>query len=153
MMKRVIGLNYFNLFFVEYKKARKELLNDTQGSLVWSNLLKFANTKRKTYSRNTKNNEPVVQISKEIFKKELKILKPDYIIFAVSYTYDKVIKEFFEDEITDSNVIEPKSLWKFKIGNTICYRTWHPSTIKYTAQKDKLEYYKDIITDIKLSNA
>ncbi len=141
--------NWNNSLFVEYKKIRKELLDDMRGSLVWSNLLKFDNAKSTSYSRNTKEDETVVQISKQIFKGELEILKPDYMIFATSYTYDKIIKEFFKDEITQSDVIEPKSLWKFNIGDTICYRTWHPSTIKYTAKKKKLEYYIDIINDIK----
>lgn len=139
-----------NPLFVEYKKIRKELLNNIQGSLVLSNLLKFDNAKSTSYSRNTNADESVVQISKQIFIKEFDILKPDYIIFATSYTYDEIIKEFFKDQITDSQIIESKSLWKFKIGNTICYRTWHPSTIRYKANKDKLEYYMDIINDIKL---
>jgi len=141
--------NWNNPLFVEYKKVRKELLNNIKGSLVWSNLLKFDNAKSTSYSRNTKEDETVVQISKKIFKRELEIIKPDFIIFATSYTYDKIIKEFFEDEITKSEVIESKSLWKFKIGDITCYRTWHPSTIKYKATKNKLEYYTDIINDIK----
>ena len=118
--------------------------------MLWSNLLKFDNAQSDTYSRNTKESKEVVAISKTIFKKELEILKPDYIIFATSYTYDKIIKAFFKDEIKESEIIEPKSLWKFKIGNTICYRTWHPSTICYKAAKNKLEYYQDIIKDIKM---
>jgi hypothetical protein len=138
-----------NQFFIEYKKIRKELLDDLPGSLVWSNLLKFDNAKKTSYSRNTKDDKKVVKISKQIFKRELEILKPDYIIFATSYTYDKIIKEFFKNEIIESNVIEPKSLWKFKIGDITCYRTWHPATIKYKAVKNKLEYYIDIIDDIK----
>lgn len=99
----------------------------------------------KGYSKNAKRNKDIVEISKNIFKKEIEILKPDFIIFATSYTYDSIIKEFFGDEITNSNVIETHSLWKFNIGNIICYRTWHPSTIKYKAKKSKFEYYQDII--------
>ncbi len=143
--------NWNNALFVEYKKVRKNLLNDTKGSIVWSNLLKFDDEKGSSYSRNTKNNKAVVDISKKIFLEELRILKPDYVIFAVSYTYDKIIKYFFEN-IETINIFEPKSLWKFKIDNTICYRTWHPSTIRYNAKKNKLKYYKDIIEDIKIQN-
>jgi hypothetical protein len=143
--------NWNNSFFVEYKKIRKHLFNDEKGSIIWSNLLKFDNQKSKSYSRNTINNKSVVDISKEIFLKELEILKPDYIIFPVSYTYDKIIKYFFKN-IKTIKIFESKSLWKFKIGNIICYRTWHPSTIRYNANKNKLEYYKDIIEDIKIEN-
>jgi hypothetical protein len=144
--------NWSNPLFLEYKKIRKALLDDKQGSLVWSNLLKMDNAKSTSYSRNTNDDKNVVALSKKIFKQELELLKPDFIIFAVSYTYDSVIKEFFSDEIHDSNVIEPKSLWKFKVGDTICYRTWHPSTIKYKAKKNKFEYYIDIINDIRSNN-
>ncbi len=137
--------NWNNQFFTEYKKMRKKLLNSTEGALVWSNLLKFDNAKSSTYSRNTKNDKTVIEISKQIFLKELEILQPDYIVFATSYTYDTIIKDYFDDEIKDSLVIEPHSLWKFKYKNIICYRTWHPATIKYKALKNKLDYYEDII--------
>jgi len=137
-----------NPFFTQFKKIRKELLGDKKGSLVWNNLLKMDSGEVGTYSKNTKNDPRVVSISKNIFVKEFNLLKPDIAIFATSHTYDKVIKDFFPDYET-LEIIEPKSLWKFKIGNTICYRTWHPSTIKYNAKKDKLLYYDDIILDIK----
>lgn len=140
-----------NPFFTEYKKIRKELLGDKKGSLIWSNLLKMDFDSGKGYSKNSKNVKDIVSISKNIFRKELEILKPDIVVFATSYTYDKVIKDFFPDEIETIEIIESKSLWKFKIGNTICYRTWHPSTIKYKAKKNKLEYYKDIIDNIQNS--
>jgi len=42
-------------------------------------------------------------------------------------------------------VIEKRSLWKFNVGTTTCFRTWHPSTIRYKAKKSKYEYYEDII--------
>lgn len=139
--------NWNNPLFVEFKKVRKALLEDKKGSLVWINLLKMDSDTKKDYSKNSINNSNIVQVSKKIFLKEFEILQPDIMIFATSYTYDKVIKEFFGNRITESEVIEPKSLWKFKIDNTICYRTWHPSTIKYQAKKTKFEYYEDIIND------
>lgn len=142
--------DYHTPFFTEYKKISNELLNGEKGALIWSNLLKMDLDIGKGYSRNAKGNKAIVSISKNIFLKELEILKPDYIIFATSYTYDKIIKEYFEDQITHSEVIEPKSLWKFQIGNIQCFRTWHPSTIKYRALKNKLEYYKEIINYIKM---
>ena len=60
-----------NGFFVEYKNIRRELLGNVTGSLLWSNLLKFDNAKSKSYSRNTINDPKVVNISKEIFRKEI----------------------------------------------------------------------------------
>jgi len=142
--------NWGNPFFTEYKKIRKALLDNKKGALVWSNLLKMDFDSGKGYSKNSKDIEAIVSISKHIFKKELEILKPDVIIFATSYTYDKIIKNYYNNQDLETiEIIEPKSLWKFKIGKTICYRTWHPSTITYKAEKNKLEYYKDVILDIK----
>jgi len=136
---------YSTPFFTEYKKVSEALCSGMPGALVWSNLLKMDLESGKRYSRNSKSNEHIVSLSKEIFFEELEILKPDYIIFATSYTYDDIIKEFLDDFITESEVIEKHSLWKFKVGNTICFRTWHPSTIRYKAKKSKYEYYQDII--------
>jgi len=142
--------SYGNPFLTEYKKLSDSIDGKT-GEIVWANLLKMDLDRGKGYSKNSKGNKSIVEISKRIFRRELEILEPDYIVFATSYTYDSVIKDFFGDKITNSEVIETKSLWKFNIGNTICYRTWHPSVIKYKAKKNKLEYYKDIISDIKLT--
>jgi len=144
--------SYANPFFREYKKISNSICKGKTGEIVWANLLKMDLDRGKGYSKNSKENKSIVEISKRIFRKELEILKPDYIVFATSYTYDSVIKDFFADKINKSNIIEPKSLWKFNIDNTICYRTWHPSTIKYKATKNKLEYYKDIITYIQNSS-
>ncbi|EIF51368.1 hypothetical protein [Sulfurovum sp. AR] len=136
---------YSTPFFTEYKKVSKALCNGMPGALVWSNLLKMDLERGKKYSRNSKSNTQIVSISKKIFLEELEILKPDYIIFATSYTYDDIIKEFLGELISESEVIEKRSLWKFKVGDTTCFRTWHPSTIRYKAKKSKFEYYQDII--------
>lgn len=144
--KKYKAEKYNTPFFTEYKKVNHAICDAKPGAVIWSNLLKMDFDRNKGYSRNAKSNKNIVSLSKEIFLKEIEILKPDYIIFATSYTYDKaVIKEYFEDKITKSEVIETKSMWKFNIGDTICYRTWHPSTITYHAEKTKLEYYQDII--------
>ena len=136
---------YSTPFFTEYKKVSEALCGGKSGALVWSNLLKMDLERGKKYSRNSKSNKQLVSLSKEIFLAELEILKPDYIIFATSYTYDDIIKEFLSDLISESEVIEKRSLWKFNVGNTTCFRTWHPSTIRYKAEKSKYEYYQDII--------
>lgn len=111
---------YSTPFFTEYKKVSEALCGGKSGALVWPNLLKMDLERGKKYSRNSKSNEQIVSLSKEIFLKELEILKPDYIIFATSYTYDDIIKEFLSDLITESEVIEQRSLWKFNVGNTTC---------------------------------
>ena len=142
--------NWKNRFFVKYKEMRKELLNDKGDSLLWLNLLKM-DSGDKSYSKNTKDNEEVVKLSKEIFLKEWEILKPDFAIFATGYKYDSIIKLFFGDAIAeDSNNNQKRSLWKFKIGETQCFRTWHPQTIKYKPKPPTIdECYGQIAQEIK----
>lgn len=137
-------------FFIEYKKIRKSLSADKKGAVVWNNLLKMDfKQKGKGYSRSSKDHSlQLRELSKRIFQKELELLKPQYIIFATGYIYDEVLKDFLPDRQT-IEVIEKKSLWKFSNNGAVCYRTWHPQTIKYNAEKKIPEYYQMIIEDIK----
>lgn len=155
MSKNIFELKHYNKkshktpFWSTYNKFNNALCEDKIGALCWLNLLKMDMDIGRGYSRNSKSNPDIVSLSKKIFLKEIDILKPNYIIFVTGYKYDKIIKEFFEDKITQSEVIEPRSLWKFNIGDTVCFRTWHPSTIKYRAEKTKDEYCDDIINLIR----
>lgn len=139
-----------NKFFVEYKKIRNALSGDKKGSVVWNNLMKMDfKQKGKGYSRNSKDHSPQLrEFSRRLFQKELELLKPHFIIFATSHTYDGVMKSFLPDRET-IEVIEPKALWKFRSNGAVCYRTWHPQSINYKAKRSIPEYYQLIVTDIK----
>jgi hypothetical protein len=139
-----------NRFFVEYKKIRKALTDNKKGSVVWNNLLKMDfKQKGKGYSRNSINHsEQLRDISRRFFTKELELLEPHFIIFATSHTYDSVIKDFLPQRET-IEVIEKRALWKFRNNGSVCYRTWHPQTIKFKSAKTIPEYYQMIIEDIK----
>lgn len=141
-------------FFRTYLKIRENLTDNTKGSVIWNNLLKFSYDTGKGFSKNSIDHKGVVELSKEIFQKEFEILKPDFMIFATSTGsgYDKKIIDFFP-HISDSQIIEPKNLWKFKIGSTICYRTRHPNATKFKGKKTVNQYYEDIIEDVKLISA
>lgn len=138
-----------NRFFVEYKKVRNALTNDKKGSIVWNNLLKMDfKQKGKGYSRNSINHSPQLrEISRRFFTKELELLKPHFIIFATSHTYDSVLKDYLPNRET-IEVIEKKALWKFRNNRSVCYRTWHPQTLNFKADKTIPEYYQMIIEDI-----
>ncbi|TGU70715.1 hypothetical protein E4633_17100 [Geomonas terrae] len=139
-----------NRFFVEYKKIRKELCGNVRGSLLCNNLMKMDfKQDGKAYSRNSKDHsQHLLNFSKKLFVNELELLKPDFIIFATSHTYDSVLKKFIPNCDT-IKVIEKKALWKFRSSGAVCYRTWHPQTIKYNSEKTISEYYQFIINDIK----
>ena len=139
-------------FLLMYKKLRKEF-----NSLVWSELLKM-DSGAKGSSKNSIGIKEIEEISIKIFKKELEVLKPDFVIFGTStgQGYDRVIKEIFQDYKTDEKLYIKHNLWKFKSEkyNCVCYRTRHPNATnwKYDKPEDKMsidQYYLKIIEDIK----
>jgi len=84
-------------FLLMYKKLRKEF-----NGLLWSELLKI-DSGANSSSKNSIGIREIEEISVKIFKQELAILKPDFIIFGTStgQGYDSVIKEIFKDYKTD----------------------------------------------------
>jgi len=94
-------------------------------------------------------------------KRELKVLKPDFIIFTTStgQGYDRIIKEVFDDYKTDTSLYYKYNLWKFKSEkyNCTCYRTRHPNAtkIKYADNDEHYsvkQYFEMIVKDIKSIN-
>lgn len=139
-----------NRFFVVYEKLSLALAGGKKGAIAWNNLMKMDFEKKgKGYSRNSKDHsDQLREFSKRLFLKELELLRPHFIVFATSHTYDSVLKDFLQDRQT-IEVIEKKALWKFCSHGAVCYRTWHPQTINYKASKTIPEYFQMIIDDIK----
>lgn len=139
-------------FFSEYNK----FLTEGLGSVVWNNLFKMSFNQNKgeknNFSKNSINHsDELTKLSKDIFLEELKILKPDVLIFVTGASYDSVIKEFLTGYKTICVKIK-KRLWKFEYTlddkKIICYRTIHPYYYKRN-QKTEQDYYKLIREDIK----
>ena len=139
-------------FLLMYRKLREKF-----PGLLWNELLKM-DSGGEGSSRNSIGIREIEKVSIEIFKKELIVLKPDFIIFATStgQGYDRVIKEIFENYKTDKNFHIKHNLWKFKSEEykCICYRTRHPNATNWKCEKpeDRMsidQYYSKIIEDIK----
>jgi hypothetical protein len=88
------------------------------------------------------------ELSKNIFIKELEILKPNILIFVTGASYDQVIKDYLEEYET-IDIIIPKKLWKFKYKDIVCYRTVHPDSIRFIKKENREDYYQLIIDDIR----
>jgi len=145
-----------NNFFTIYNR----FCNGELGSVVWNNLFKMSYDQNKSEKNNffkssINHSNVLQQLSKVTFIGELKILKPDILIFVTGPSYDKVIKDFFPNYETIDVKIK-KRLWKFKLivdnKEIICYRTIHPYYYKRN-QKTEEDYYQLILDDIKMNHA
>lgn len=139
-------------FLLMYKKLRAEF-----PGLLWSELLKM-DSGEKGSSKNSIGIEEIEDLSIRIFKQELDVLKPDFIIFGTStgQGYDRVIKEIFKDYVTDKKFHIRYNLWKFKSEEykCTCYRTRHPNATSWKCEKAEERmsihgYYSKIVEDIK----
>ncbi len=144
-----------NDFFTQYNR----FTNGELGSVVWNNLFKMSydqqKSKKNNFSKSSINHSKLLsEISKNIFIEEVKILKPNIMIFVTGPSYDNIIKDFFPSYETIEVKIE-KRLWKFKFimdeKEIICYRTIHPYYYKRN-QKAEKDYYQLILDDIKSSH-
>lgn len=133
----------------KYRLLEQELGGGVRGSIVWSNLNKMDVDRGKRKTRNSRGySKHLDAFSEKLFRYEVEVLKPDVMIFGCSYTHDAVIKRYFPLYETNPGG-EPYSLWKFTVGDTQCYRTWHPSTIRHRGKKSIKSYYQQIIEDVK----
>lgn len=139
-------------FLPKLRYLEKKLLLDCKGKIVWNNLMKMDHSIRPGYSKSSKDYSiELREFSKILFQYETKLLEPDVIIFGTSYRYDKLIKDYFPNEINTvaDEVDEKRSLWKFRIGKTVCYRTWHPQSTRQESKHSVNYYYDYIVKDIR----
>ncbi len=64
------------------------------------------------------------QLSRDLLKAQIEILRPDASLFVTGPGYDSYLKEFFE--IKESLVLEKRALWQFEADGIQAYRTTHP---------------------------
>lgn len=85
----------------------------------------------------------VKRLSQQVLETQLRLLKPDYIIFANGITSAKHRREFFPvgegarctKTKSYPNIAPTHYLWEFVLDETIrCYRVHHPSARHRTAQ-------------------
>ena len=107
----------------------------------------------KGYAKNSIHDDRIRELSKEILKKEIEILKPDAIVFVTATRtnikqYDEAIKNTLDNNFSNSKVIRSKEFWIFEYEGIKCYRTLHPLSYQYKNKNAKHDYYQDIVDDI-----
>jgi hypothetical protein len=68
----------------------------------------------------------IAELSTLLLLKQIELLQPRAILFVTGAGYDRYVKACFEGRIQNSCVVEPRRLWRFRIGETLCLRTTHP---------------------------
>ncbi|MNG01673.1 hypothetical protein D3C84_846650 [compost metagenome] len=109
-----------------YKNASVALCKDSSdptNSALWSNQFCIS-YKEGSPVKSGERFDIIRSLSSRLLQAQFDILEPDVAIFTVGSARDKYIKESFKCE--ESNVIEPRRLWHFRIANTHCFRTNHP---------------------------
>lgn len=114
--------------FRQFYKKTSQTVEAAGGSVAWHNL----------FALSFKNNSPVrctaiesiSELSKKLLMAQIEILRPQALLFVTGPDYDTHIKAFFKGRISDSDVLEKRRLWSFKIDGIQCYRTNHPRCAK-----------------------
>ena len=144
------GKNWNNsAFFSKFIFFEKSIQNSC---VLWTNLLKM-DSGAKGYAKNSIHDDRIRELSKEILKKEIEILKPDAIVFVTATStnikqYDEAIKNTLDNNFSNSKVIRSKEFWIFEYEGIKCYRTLHPLSYQYKNKNAKHDYYQDIVDDI-----
>lgn len=135
-------------------RTAKELAGGEPEAILYTNLMKMDWEKGgRGFARNSKkHSDTLSKFSRDLFRFEVDLLKPDVIIFASGAPYDSVIKNIFPcQERSASERVEPKALWRFNVGSIVCYRARHPSAIpkKGSTFAKTSAYYKRIAASVK----
>jgi len=137
------GRSKFHQFF----KTASQVIDQTGGSVGWHNMFAVS-FKRKSPVR-CRAIESITELSKKLLLAQIEILRPQALLFVTGPDYDTHIKAYFEGRITDSDVLEKRRLWSFKIDGMQCYRTNHPRCAKGASSRTKslkmlLDKFKNI---------
>lgn len=130
------GCSYFN-----FMRELADVYGDE--GLIHANLFCFS--WKKNHPKHSPDFDYIKNLSEKLLKKQIEILKPQYIIFANGTGASKQRIEFFPTK-GDRNVcrdrslfikasIPDKQLWGFKLNNDVqCYRIQHPSSSSKSAR-------------------
>lgn len=137
-----LGINY-NSPFWDFVRKLENSLNIMEGQIVWSNIFKmdYNGYRPPEKIRDYLINElPLIQ-------NEIKITKPDIVLFLTGPSYDKYIKDIFDGvkffRIKEKNI---KKIAKLDIPsiNTKIIRTYHPKYLRLNKLENEMI---NIITD------
>lgn len=125
-----------------YFKVAKELGLDPR-ALIYSNFFAWDYNKTSIRQRPEAEQKEIISLSAQLLAAQIKILKPEFIIFATGYAgIDPLIRSLFQVHFSgykNSAEVIPKKLWEFQATNATCFRIAHPRATRGH------ELYRDMV--------
>ncbi|CAB3807744.1 hypothetical protein LMG28688_06603 [Paraburkholderia caffeinitolerans] len=124
----------FLQFLRQVKRSMHTLLPDAEVAVGWANL--FCVSHAGGSPTRAESFDLIHALSRDLLRAHIAVTEPDVILFTTGAGYDRFLRECFPDR-TDSVAIEPRCLWQFRVGRTLCYRTSHPRYVAHNRWRDK----------------
>lgn len=129
-------------------KVASELKLPIRDAVLWNNLVKCDWDRGRSDSRVAiGHSEALNALSARLFRAEVDILRPDFIVFACGAGYDSAIKASLRT-IEDSDVHEKRAFWTFRSGDTLCIRLRHPGARRSRHFGSSTDYYERALRGI-----
>lgn len=111
--------------FHQYAAAK---LGCSRKEVGWGNLFAVA-YKKGSPKKDSKSFAAVQELSLQLLREQLRVIRPQSIIFVTGWRYDSDLKRSLDGMIDRSNVLVKKALWEFYLDDALCYRTSHPRNV------------------------
>ncbi|MFT0172200.1 hypothetical protein ACLKMY_24860 [Paraburkholderia mimosarum] len=124
----------FLQFLRQVRRSMHARLPDAGVAVGWANLFCVSHagaspTVAESFDR-------IQSLSRDLLRAHIAVTDPDVILFTTGAAYDRFLRDCFPDR-TDSVAIEPRCLWQFRVGRTLCYRTSHPRYVAHNRWRDR----------------
>lgn len=116
-------------FLQFYRKLSSKIDSDSRDAALWSNQFCVSYNSGSPESLPAEAFDIVKKFSFNLLRSQIDVLKPSVVVFTTGPDRDKYIKECFPEYKT-IEIIQPRRLWHFKIGDINCIRVSHPRWVE-----------------------
>lgn len=132
-MERPPERHKFLQFLRQVRRSMHARLPNAGVAVGWANL--FCVSHAGGSPRVAESFDRIKSLSQDLLRAHIAVTDPDVILFTTGAAYDRFLRDCFPDR-TDSVAIEPRCLWQFRVGRTLCYRTSHPRYVAHNRWRD-----------------
>ena len=138
-------------FWQAYREARRAAEADKPYAVMWSNLYRCCYDGGSVFKAGLAERQLLLEMSREIFVEELKILQPRAVIFATGPAYDETIEKIYPGttftgfSLKQNNQRQLARVVHQDLSQGKSYRVYHPNYLRRT---DKWDLFRQILADI-----
>lgn len=141
--KQMSEPNSKGAFSATHLRISEEFAAGRKEAVVWSNLLKMDWAQGKTDSRTSiRHSGELRDLSARLLRIEVDLLKPHVMFLGTGPSYDSLIKSTFGEHLVESNVVVPRALWTFKVGDAFCCRIRNPQARPTNTFMSSAHYFR-----------